>query len=98
MVVKDSDGNVVKTFTTSECLTYDELKAYSPVDGAEIGKYNATEFGATKFMAVIIENIPTGTAYTFEVTPHYTRGNIEMTGITQTARFDANGNLINSIS
>ena len=99
VVVKDSNGNVVKTFDTVECLTYDNLKAYSPVDGAELTTYNATEFGATQFFAIIIENIPTGEAYSFEVTPHYQRGgNIVVYGITQTARFDAEGNLINSVS
>ena len=91
VTVKDSEGNVVKTFDTLECKAYDALTGYSVGDKTMVS-YTATEYGAEKFIAVIIRNIPTGNAYTFEFAPHYeTEGGLTMTGKTSTAKFDATG-------
>ena len=99
VVVKDTDGNLIKTFTTLNCKTYDQLIGYGP-DGAKLPVYDATNYayGASKFIAVVIEDIPTGTAYTFEVTPHYTtESGLTVTGETRVAEISANGVLTNAV-
>lgn len=99
ITVKDAEGNVVKTFNTLKCEAYDTLSAYGP-DGSKLPAYNASNysFGASKFIAVVIEDIPTGSAYSFEVTPHYTtEGGMTVMGETRTAKLDANGVLTNAI-
>ena len=98
IVVKNAGTDtVVNTFDTTKCDIYDTLSAYDAESGAKITSYNAADFGAEKFMAVILTNIPTGTAYDYEITPHYvTEGGITITGKTIVAKYDANGTLTNA--
>ncbi len=98
VVVKDADGDVVAEFDTLACKEYDALVGYAP-SGEALAPYNATDYGAEKFLAVVIQNIPTGEAYNFEVTPHYeTEGALTIYGKTTVAKFDANGNLTNPMN
>ena len=98
IVVKNAGTDtVVKTFDTTECEIYDSLSAYDAASGAKIASYKAADFGAEKFMAVVLTNIPTGAAYDYEITPHYvTEGGITVTGKTIVAKYDANGTLTNA--
>lgn len=80
------------TYDTLECDTYDKLIGY---DGIDEFNYQASEFNAEKFMAVIIAGIPAGTAYDFVITPHYeTEGGITVTGETVTVTYGADGLLV----
>ena len=98
VVAKDAEGNVVAEFDTLACKAYDSLIAYAP-SSETLEAYEATDYGAAKFLAVVIEDIPTGAAYSFEVTPHYeTEGGITIYGKTTVAEFDANGNLTNGVN
>ena len=55
----------------------------------------AEDFGAAKFLAVTITNIPTGTAYTFKVTPNFTtESGAEVSGETVTINYEATGKLV----
>ncbi|MBQ8849068.1 MAG: hypothetical protein IJ011_01890 [Clostridia bacterium] len=96
IVVKDpTTGAVIKTFDTSACEFYDTLTAFD-ADGAQIAEYSASDYGASKFAAVIIKGIPAGAAYDFEITTHYTtEAGIVVNGNTKTAKYDANGRLLN---
>ncbi len=98
VVVKDADGNVVAEADTLECKAYMSLTAYAP-SGAALETYNAKDYGASRFIAVVIEDIPTGADYSFEVTPHYVvTGGITIYGKTTVAQFDATGNLVNGVN
>lgn len=97
VVVKDENGSGVKSFTTDECQIYDKLLGNTEYG---IEEYLPQDlYGANKFMAFTILNIPTGAAYTFEVTPYYTTSidDIAMEGATVTFIFDATGTLTNGL-
>ena len=94
VTVRDAQGNEVKSFTTDECEGYATLIGYD-ADGAQLPPYEVEDFHADRFLAVVIKNIPLGTAYTYELTPSYVTGNgVTVTGETVTLRMDANGDQI----
>lgn len=95
IVVKNHDtGAGIYTYTTNECDTYDKLIGYEGIDEYN---YQASEFNAEKFMAVIIAGIPAGTAYDFVITPHYeTEGGVVIKGQTVTASYGADGIFVNN--
>lgn len=79
VTVKDAEGNVVREFTSNALAFYDSLTG-STEYGVE--EYKASDYGANRFLAVIITNIPVGAEYTFEVVPYYVTvtDNIRMEG------------------
>ena len=96
VVFKDVNGEVVKTFDSAnfgDVEAYDKLTAYNK-EGATINSYEAKDFGAQKFFAFIIRDIPVA-AYTVEVTASYvTEGGVTITDAS-TFVFDANGAITN---
>ena len=96
VVFKDANGAVVKTFDSAnfgDVEAYDKLTAYNKA-GATINSYEAKDFGAQKFFAYIIRDIPVA-AYTVEVTASYvTEGGVTITDAS-TFVFDANGAITN---
>lgn len=94
VLVKDEAGNVIKTFTTKACELYHSL-----IGNTELGivNYDASDFNAITFMAITITNVPTGSAYTFDVTPYYVNEyNVKTVGETAEISMDANGNPLNA--
>lgn len=85
----------IKSFYTDECKFYDELEGY---EAGGIAGYKANEYGAEKFFAVAIDNVKSGMAYTFEVTPFYMDGNTEIKGDPCYALFDEDGNYLNGMT
>ena len=94
VVVRDAaTGKAFKRYV-SDCTLYDALNAYN-VNGAKLAYYNATDFGAKKFLALTIGGIPGGTAYTFDFTPSYTTTDGQtVTAETVSITYDANGQYV----
>lgn len=94
VIVRNTEtGKAFKRYN-SYCKIYDALNAYD-VNGAKLSYYKATDFGAKKFLALTIGNIPAGTAYTFEFTPSYTTSNgVLVTGETVSISYDQNGQYV----
>ena len=91
VIVRDATtGTALKKYE-KECELYDALNAYN-LGGEKMAYYKASDYGAKKFLALTIGDIPGGTAYTFDFTPSY----ITTSGMTVTAEgvsitYDANG-------
>ena len=96
VVVRNADtGKAIKRYNTN-CKIYDALNAYS-VGGAKLAYYKASDFGAKKFLALTIGDIPAGTSYSFEFTPAYTNdGGIVVTGETVSVTYDRYGQYVKS--
>lgn len=89
-------GAPLKNFTATEAKLYDGLTAYDH-NGSVIQSYRTKDFGGEKFIALIIKNIPAGTAYTFEITPSYTaEDGRKVTGETTSVTYDQNGQYVSS--
>ncbi len=83
-----STGKALKRFE-KECKIYDALSTY--VNGVKMESKMATEFGAKKFLALTIGEIPAGTAYTFDFTPSYVNASgLTVTGETVSVQYNAN--------
>ncbi|MBO5938851.1 MAG: hypothetical protein J6Q82_05060 [Clostridia bacterium] len=89
VVVRDaSTGKAFKRFE-KECKIYDALSTY--VNGVKMESKMATEFGAKKFLALTIGEIPAGKAYTFDFTPSYVNASgLTVTGETVSIRYNEN--------
>ncbi|MBQ9112703.1 MAG: hypothetical protein IJY08_03890 [Clostridia bacterium] len=95
VVVKDASGNQVTSFTKDECTKYDKLTGHSSVAG--FTEYLPSNYGAQYFAAVAIEGVPTGAAYTYEVTATVKIDSaITVTSTTYVCNCDANGALANN--
>ena len=94
VIVRDAaTGTAFKRYDAN-CHLYDALNAYS-VGGAKLAYYKASDFGAKKFLALTIGEIPGGTAYTFDFTPSYvTDRGIRVTAETISISYDANGQYV----
>ena len=94
VIVRDAvTGKATKSFTKDAKL-YDGLTAYND-DGAIIQSYTAKDFGGKKFIALIIGNIPAGSAYTFEITPEYlSTSGFMVEGETVSVMYDQNGQYV----
>ena len=98
VVVRDAKtGEAYKKYE-AECNLYDALKAYD-VNGKELSFYQAKDFGANKFLALTIGNIPAGVEdYTFDFTPSYTTAEgIEITAETVSITYDKNGQYVKAM-
>ena len=65
---KTADGTFA--FDNLVCEAYDSLIAYD--NGLAAYSHAAADFGGRKFIAVVLQEIPAGAAYEFEVTVSYT--------------------------
>ena len=94
VIVRDAITQDAFKKYTATCNLYDALSAYND-EGKFIKAYHAIDFGAKKFLALIIDNIPAGAAYTFEVTPEFTTDSgLKVTGETISVTYDQNGKII----
>ena len=98
VVVRNTVSGVAFKSFTMDCQLYDGLTAYND-NGTVLQSYCAKDFGAKKFVALIVGYIPGGTAYTFEITPEYTMSNgMTMRGETISVTYDQNGQHVASLN
>lgn len=94
VVVRDTNTGVAFKRYEKACNLYDALNAYD-VNGAKLIYYKATDFGAKKFLALTIGDIPAGVAYTFEFTPSYTTtAGLTVKAETVSIAYDASGKFL----
>ena len=94
VVRETATGEAYKKYEMA-CNLYDALNAYD-LGGRQIAYYKAADFGANKFLALTIGNIPAGTMdYTFDFTPSYTTASgLVVTGETVSVTYDKNGQYV----
>ncbi|MBO5938850.1 MAG: hypothetical protein J6Q82_05055 [Clostridia bacterium] len=94
VVVRDSyTGKAFKKYEKA-CSLYDALSVYD-VNGKVIERKDSNEFGAEKFLALTIGEIPGGNTYVFDFTPSYTTASgLTMTAETVSVTYDANGQYV----
>ena len=75
--------------------TYTSEDAYTTLTGiantGDTKTYVAADYGYEAFTALVIKDIPTGTALTIEITPLVVTGNTTLEGNAYTVVYDANG-------
>ncbi len=94
VVVRDSyTGKAFKKYEKA-CSLYDALSVYD-VNGKVLERKESNEFGAEKFLALTIGEIPGGETYVFDFTPSYTTASgLTMTAETVSVTYDANGQYV----
>ncbi len=91
-----ASGEELNSFTVGEVKLYDRLTAYD-ANGVKTQSYRADEYGAEKFVTLILDNIPAGAGYTFEITPEYTMADGRtVLGEAASVTYDVNGQCIAS--
>ena len=75
--------------------TYTSADAYTTLTGiantGDTKTYDAADYEYEAFTALVIADIPTGSAITFEITPLVVKGDATYEGNTYTVEYDANG-------
>lgn len=80
-------NGVTKTYTSADAYT----TLTGITDTNDTKTYDAAAYGYEAFTALVIADIPTGSAITFEITPLVVKGDATYEGNTYTVEYDANG-------
>ena len=93
MTVKVKNGDAeVHTYEITNCTMWDKLTGYEGRTG--FTEYTPATYGAKKLLAGAILNVPTGAAYSFEISATFTVSGVEITSTTYGASVTTEGALV----
>ena len=92
MTVKVKNGDTEVHTYEIPCTMWDKLTGYDGRTG--FTEYTPVTYGAKKLLAGAILNVPTGTAYSFEISTTFTVSGVEITSTTYGASVTTAGALV----